>query len=77
NLFQETELSLLLCQALREWCRADCAMINAGLLLGPLSGTVTEYDVLSICPHPINPCVVELTGEELTKVLRESMDKTL
>lgn len=67
--FQETKLSLMLCQALREWCKADCAFLNAGLLLGPLAGDVTTYDLLSICPHPINPCKIELTGEELKEVL--------
>lgn len=75
--FQETELSLLLCGAVREWCKADCAMINAGLLLGSLSGDVTEYDLLTICPHPINPCVIKLTGDELTKIFLESQDDTL
>lgn len=72
--FRETALARLLCQTLREWCEADCAFINAGLLLGSLSGEVTEYDLLSICPHPINPCRVELTGTELKEVLRQTKD---
>lgn len=75
--FKETQLAQLLCQAVREWCDADCAMINAGLLLGPLAGNVTEYDLLAICPHPINPCVVEVTGKELDAVINESMDDNL
>ncbi|WP_066314281.1 bifunctional UDP-sugar hydrolase/5'-nucleotidase [Bacillus sp. FJAT-29814] len=75
--FKETDLAMLLCRAVKEWCQADCAMINAGLLLGPLAGDVTKYDLLTICPHPINPCVVELTGEELIAVIEESMDETL
>jgi 5'-nucleotidase len=75
--FQETEFSLLLCSALREWCSADCAMINAGLLLGPLSGDVTDYDLLTICPHPINPCVIELTGKELAEVIVLTKDESL
>lgn len=77
DLFQETEFSRMLCQALREWCNTDCAMINAGLLLGPLNGDVTVYDLLTICPHPINPCVVELTGKELEKVVRQTKNKDL
>jgi 5'-nucleotidase len=72
--FQETELSKLLCSAVREWCAADCAFINAGLLLGSLSGNVTAYDLLIICPHPINPCRIELTGRELKEVLLETKD---
>ncbi|MBU8914540.1 bifunctional UDP-sugar hydrolase/5'-nucleotidase [Neobacillus sp. 114] len=75
--FKETEFSLFLCKALREWCHTECAMLNAGILLGPLSGDVTEFDLLNICPHPINPCVVEVTGQELTEILRESMDESL
>lgn len=74
ELFQETEFSLMLCRALREWCNSDCAMVNAGLLLGPLTGEVTVYDLLKVCPHPINPCVVELTGKELEAVLWETKD---
>ncbi|MFP7297379.1 bifunctional metallophosphatase/5'-nucleotidase [Neobacillus niacini] len=70
--FQVTELSQILCSALREWCDADCAFINAGLILGSLSGSVTAYDLLTICPHPINPCKIELTGSELREVLLET-----
>ena len=73
--FQETELSQILCRALREWCDADCAFINGGLILGPLSGTVTAYDLLTICPHPINPCKIHLTGKELKEVLLETKDE--
>lgn len=75
--FRETNFSLLLCRSLRQWCQADCAMINAGLLLGTLSGKVTEYDVLSVCPHPINPCLVELTGRELQSIIEQSTDEAL
>ncbi|MBO0958931.1 bifunctional metallophosphatase/5'-nucleotidase [Neobacillus sp. MM2021_6] len=75
--FRETNFSKLLSQTLREWCNADCAMINAGLLLGTLAGEVTNYDLLEVCPHPINPCVVELTGLELQTVLFQTRDETL
>ena len=75
--FHETNFSKLLCKALRDWCQTDCAMINAGLLLGSLSGTVTTFDLLTICPHPINPCVVELTGRELEKILVETNGEEL
>ena len=73
--FQETNLSRLLCSALREWCKADCAFINAGLLLGSLSGKVTKFDLLTICPHPINPCKIRLTGRELKELLLETQDE--
>ncbi|QCJ43970.1 bifunctional metallophosphatase/5'-nucleotidase [Bacillus sp. S3] len=75
--FQETNFSRLLSKTLREWCQADCAMINAGLLLGTLSEEVTTYDLLEVCPHPINPCVVKLTGKELLEILSQTMDESL
>ncbi|MEH7112396.1 bifunctional UDP-sugar hydrolase/5'-nucleotidase [Neobacillus niacini] len=74
NPFQVTELSQILCRALKEWCDADCAFINGGLILGQLSGTVTAYDLLTICPHPINPCKIQLSGAELKEVLLETKD---
>ncbi|EKN63623.1 metallophosphoesterase [Neobacillus bataviensis LMG 21833] len=75
--FKETNFSKLLSRTLREWCSADCAMINAGLLLGTLAGEVTNYDLLEVCPHPINPCVIELTGMELQTVLLQTKDEDL
>lgn len=71
----KTELSGLLCTALREWCEADCAIINTGLLLGPLEGVVTNYQLLNVCPHPINPCKVTLSGNDLKSVLFETRDE--
>ncbi len=73
--FHETNFSVMLAESLREWCNADCAMINAGLLLGTLSGVVTDYDLLSVCPHPINPCLVELTGMELQKIVVQTKNE--
>lgn len=76
NPFQPSLLPKLLCEALMEWCQADCAFLNSGLLLEGLDeGIVTQYDLLSICPHPINPCVIELSGSELKEVLRETLDE--
>lgn len=75
DFFHETKLSLMLVRALREWCQSDCAFLNSGILLGPLSGEVTNYHLLTICPHPINPCRVELSGDELQDVLIQTLDK--
>jgi 5'-nucleotidase len=73
--FRHSPLPALLCEALHEWCEADCAFLNAGLLLNGLSkGTVTRYDLLEICPHPINPCLIQLTGSELKEVLQQTLE---
>lgn len=65
-----------LTDTLLEWTNADFAMLNAGLLLETLPiGDVNYADVHRICPHPINPCVVQLTGRELTEVIRGVLTK--
>lgn len=74
---QHTELSRLLVQALREWCDADCAFMNAGMILkGLKQGDVTRFDLLEICPHPINPCTINMSGAELKEVLLQTKDET-
>lgn len=74
--FAPSTLSDLLCQALREWCEADCALMNGGLILEGLSaGKVTNGDLHRICPHPINPCRVELTGSELKEIILQSLNE--
>ena len=66
----------MLTQALREWCDADCAFMNAGMLLhGLRSGAVTQFDLLEICPHPINPCTIKLSGAKLKEVLLQTRDE--
>lgn len=75
--FEDSDLPQLLCEALREWTGAECAFLNAGLILGPLEGAVTKFDLLSVCPHPINPCTVTLEGTELREILRMTLDESL
>ncbi|WAA09942.1 bifunctional metallophosphatase/5'-nucleotidase [Fervidibacillus albus] len=76
NWFQETKLNRLLCEGLTEWCRADCSFLNAGILIDDLpKGIVTEYDIHRICPHPINPCTLRLSGAELKEVLVQTVEE--
>ncbi|WP_409295184.1 bifunctional metallophosphatase/5'-nucleotidase [Peribacillus sp. SCS-26] len=71
--FMPSDLPRLLCEGLREWCKADCAFLNAGLVLDSLpAGGVSRFDLHRICPHPINPCLVELNGEILREILIQS-----
>lgn len=71
---QETFLIKQLTETLKEWTTADVAMLNAGILLdGFKRGIVTERDIHRICPHPINPCVVTVTGQELLEIIRAGL----
>jgi 5'-nucleotidase len=74
--FKSSPLPQILCDALLEWCAGDCAFLNSGLLLNGLEkGNVTKYDIHSILPHPINPCVIELKGSELKEVVKQTFDE--
>ncbi|SFA90778.1 2',3'-cyclic-nucleotide 2'-phosphodiesterase/5'-or 3'-nucleotidase, 5'-nucleotidase family [Lentibacillus halodurans] len=76
--FQHTDIMQKLTDTLREWTEADVAMLNAGILLDQIpAGQVTYREIHRICPHPINPCVVRLDGNELTEVVRASVSKEL
>ncbi|SFD94824.1 2',3'-cyclic-nucleotide 2'-phosphodiesterase/5'-or 3'-nucleotidase, 5'-nucleotidase family [Lentibacillus persicus] len=76
--FQHTEIMAKLTETLKEWTEADAALLNSGLLLDQIpAGEVTLKDIHRICPHPINPCVVELDGDELTEIVRASLTKDL
>ncbi|MFB6467521.1 bifunctional metallophosphatase/5'-nucleotidase [Cytobacillus sp. Hz8] len=69
-------LAKILCESLLEWCQADCAFINEGMILKDVeTDLVTDFDLLDICPHPINPCLVKLSGDELKEVLLEAEDE--
>src|SRR5699024_8452064 len=53
-------------------------MLNAGLLIdGFPAGDITYEDVHRICPHPINLCVVTLSGEELLEVVKDAFSSEL
>lgn len=74
--FKNTPIIQKLTDTILSWTQADGAMLNAGLLINRFeAGTVTYKDIHRICPHPINPCVVKLTGSELMNVIHDSFRK--
>jgi 5'-nucleotidase len=76
KLFEVSPLSSFFGRALIAYTQTDCAMFNAGILLGSLAkGWVTKGDLHSLLPHPINPCVITLDGEKLMEVYELSLNK--
>ncbi|WP_156288509.1 bifunctional metallophosphatase/5'-nucleotidase [Oceanobacillus salinisoli] len=74
--FQYTKIMQELTNTLKEFTQADIAMLNSGLLLDQLpAGDITYRDVHRICPHPINPVTVDLSGSEIMEVIRASFTK--
>lgn len=70
----ESDLGNVLADGLRQWTGAEIGLVNGGQLLGGLDGgTRTEYDLLSVCPSPINPCSLLLSGRDILEALEQSL----
>lgn len=73
--FKDSEMGLLFGQALIEFTEADCALFNAGIFMQDMpKGALTRYDFHKMLPHPINPCLVELSGAELKEIYLQSLN---
>lgn len=71
--YQDSELPRILADGLKSWCNTDLAMVNAGSLLDGLKpGLITRGMLHEICPHPINPVIVTLSGEELIATMQKA-----
>jgi 5'-nucleotidase len=76
--FKDSPFPLYLARALRQWCHGEVSMVNSGILLEPLSkGPVTKKDLHRICPHPINPCKVDLKGDVLKEVIIQAREERM
>lgn len=76
--FEESPLPLLLAEALKSWCGCEVSMVNSGVILGPLQkGPVTKLDLHRICPHPINPVAVRLSGRELRETISQAASEQM
>lgn len=70
----ESPLGTLLAGALRRHTGAELGLTNAGQLLDGLpAGAVTRERLHAICPSPINPCLIVLTGAQLRQAFEESL----
>ena len=75
DVFADSTLSDFFGQALVAYTNADCGLFNAGIFLGSLpQGIVTKRDLHNILPHPINACVLTVTGESLRTYYEASLD---
>ncbi|MFP7492200.1 bifunctional UDP-sugar hydrolase/5'-nucleotidase [Terribacillus saccharophilus] len=68
--YEDSRVMDRLTDYLRRWTSADLAFLNAGVLLDSFpEGAISYMDIHRICPHPINPATVPLTGEELQQIV--------
>ncbi|MDM5339729.1 bifunctional UDP-sugar hydrolase/5'-nucleotidase [Fictibacillus enclensis] len=76
--YEPSPFAQLMADALKEWCQTAYSMINSGVILESLpAGPVTKGDLHRICPHPINPCLVDLTGDEIKEIVNASLSQEM
>ncbi|WP_353854639.1 bifunctional UDP-sugar hydrolase/5'-nucleotidase [Bacillus sp. Bos-x628] len=76
--FDTSPLPQLLTDAIKDWCGADIGMMNAGMVLDSLeAGVVTREEIHRICPHPINPIRVTLTGKQLRETVQRAAEEKM
>jgi len=71
---RESPLGNLLAAGLRCWTDAEIGIVNAGQLLGGLNaGDVTTGQLHALCPSPINPCRMMISGKHIRASLEQSL----
>lgn len=72
--YSESPLATLLACAVRQATGAPLSIVNAGQLLDGLpAGPVTQQTIHAICPSPVNPCTIKLSGRQIVRALEESL----
>ncbi|MCC2683151.1 MAG: metallophosphoesterase [Paenibacillaceae bacterium] len=70
----ESVLGNLIAAGLRKWTDAEVGLVNAGQMLQGLpKGVVTKADLHELCPSPVNPARIRLSGAALHRTLEESL----
>lgn len=74
--FGESGLGNLLADGLRKWTDSEIGLVNGGQLLGGLAGGFrSEYELHAICPSPINPCSLLISGRQILEALEQALDE--
>jgi 2',3'-cyclic-nucleotide 2'-phosphodiesterase (5'-nucleotidase family) len=70
----ESPFGNLLAQAVRRFAGTGISIVNTGQLLGPLpEGEISAGMLHTLCPSPVNACIVKLKGKDIRKALEESL----
>lgn len=71
---QESPFGNLLAQSVSHFTGTAIALVNAGQLLGPLpEGDISKGMLHSLCPSPINACIMKLRGRDIRLALEQSL----
>jgi 5'-nucleotidase len=71
---EESQIGNFLADGLRDFFKSDIGIINSGVLNhGIDKGYITKLILHECCPHPLNPCLVEIKGNDLLLTLEKSL----
>ncbi|AET59953.1 5'-nucleotidase/2',3'-cyclic phosphodiesterase [Paenibacillus terrae HPL-003] len=71
---RESPFGNLLAQSVSHFTGTAISLVNAGQLLGPLpQGDISKGMLHSLCPSPINACVMKLWGRDIRLALEQSL----
>lgn len=74
--FHRSQLSDLFAECLYDYTKADCSMFNAGIFVEDMKkGNLSPYVMHKILPHPINICILQVTGSELKEIYIQSQNE--
>ncbi|MFD0586394.1 bifunctional metallophosphatase/5'-nucleotidase [Paenibacillus sp. GCM10027627] len=74
KLERESPLGNLMAAGLRRWTGAEIGLVNTGQMLGGLAaGDVTAGELHALCPSPVNPCLMRISGGQLKIALEQSL----
>ncbi|MCB2312771.1 bifunctional metallophosphatase/5'-nucleotidase [Clostridium tagluense] len=74
DVIEESPITNLLADALRDVIPCDLSIINSGILSGGIKkGFVSNKKLLEICPSPLNPTYVEIMGKDIKQALEASL----
>ncbi|MCU0724585.1 MAG: 5'-nucleotidase C-terminal domain-containing protein [Planctomycetes bacterium] len=72
--YEETNLGNFVTDIMREYTNAEIALLNAGSLRASLDeGPITLEAIFNVMPYENELCRVEVTGEELLRILARGM----
>ncbi|MGN7358177.1 bifunctional metallophosphatase/5'-nucleotidase [Paenibacillus sp. SAF-054] len=70
----ESPFGNFLAQAVRQYTGTEISLVNTGQLLGPLpEGEISAGLLHTLCPSPINACIVRLKGKDIRRTLEQSL----
>lgn len=75
DVVEESPMTNLLADALRDVLKCEIGLINSGVINGGIKqGNVSAKKIIELCPSPLNPTSFKIQGKYLLEALSNSLD---